>query len=124
MTFVEERDKAFIDAVVNDKFDKVRKYSKKYGLPMPKKRNVMKAGVYKAVQYCTNIPEDVKVLAMLKCLKIGFTPFIKPIESKIEDDEKAAEFIERFQEAMIKDLNSRGFNDNFFDESESEGEHG
>ena len=124
MTFAEERDKDFIDAVVNDKWDKVRKYSKKYGLPMPKKRNVMKAGVYKAVQYCTNIPEDVKVLAMQKCLKMGFTPFIKPIEPESEDDEKAAEFRERFQEAMIKDLNSRGFNNNFFDESESEGEHG
>ena len=128
MTFVEERDKAFIDAVVNDKWDKVRKYSKKYGLPMPKKRNVMKAGVYKAVQYCTNIPENVKVLAMQKCLKIGFTPFIKPIESKREDDEKAAEFRERFQEAMFKEnmfsINSRDFNDNFFDEAENEGENG
>ena len=128
MTFVEERDKAFIDAVVNDKWDKVRKYSKKYGLPMPKKRNVMKAGVYKAVQYCTNIPENVKVLAMQKCLKIGFTPFIKPIESKREDDEKAAEFRERFQEAMRKEnmfsINSRDFNDNFFDAEESEAEHG
>ena len=128
MTFVEERDKAFIDAVVNDKWDKVRKYSKKYGLPMPKKRNVMKAGVYKAVQYCTNIPENVKVLAMQKCLKIGFTPFIKPIESKREDDEKAAKFRERFQEAMRKEnmfsINSRDFNHNFFDAEESEGEHG
>ena len=80
MTFAEERDKAFIDAVVNDKWDKVRKYSKKYGVPVPKKRNVMKAGVYKAVQYCTNIPEDVKVLAMQKCLQLGFNPFIKPYE--------------------------------------------
>lgn len=124
MTFVEERDKAFIDAVIHDKWDKVHKYSKKYGLPMPKKRNVMKAGVYKAVQYCTNIPDDVKVLAIQKCLKMGFTPFIKPIELESEDDEKAAEFRERFREAMIKDLNSRGFNDNFFDAEESEVEHG
>lgn len=80
MSFVEERDKAFIDAVVNDKWDKVRKYSKKYGIPVPKKQNVMKAGVYKAVQYCTNIPEDVKVLAMQKCLQLGFSPLIKPLE--------------------------------------------
>ena len=85
MTFAEERDKAFIDAVVNDKWDKVRKYSKKYGVPVPKKRNVMKAGVYKAVQYCTNIPEDVKVLAMQKCLQLGFSPLIKPIEAESEE---------------------------------------
>lgn len=84
MTFAEERDKAFIDAVVNDKWDKVRKYSKKYGVPIPKKRSVMKAGIYKAVQYCTNIPEDVKVLAMQKCLQLGLSPFIKPIEAESE----------------------------------------
>ena len=43
-----------------------------------------------------------------------------------EDDEKAAEFRKRFQEAMIKEfsINSRDFNDNFFDAEESEGEHG
>ena len=80
MTFAEERDKAFIKAVVDDDWKAVWKYSKKYGLPMPEKRNVMKAGVYKAVQYCTNIPEDVKVLAMQKCLRLGFNPFIKPYE--------------------------------------------
>ena len=78
MSIADERDMAFIEAVVNDKWDKVRKYSKKYGVPVPKKRNVMKAGVYKAVQYCTNIPEDVKVLAMQKCLQLGFSPFIEP----------------------------------------------
>lgn len=84
MTFAEERDKAIIDAVVNDKWDKVIKYSKKYGVPIPKKENVMKAGIYKAVQFCTNIPEDVKVLAMQKCMKLGFNPIIKikPFEPK------------------------------------------
>ena len=86
MSFAEERDKAFIDAVVNDKWDKVRKYAKKYGMPVPKKRNVMKAGVYKAVQYCTNIPEDVKVLAMQKCLQLGFTPLIKPYEERSDKE--------------------------------------
>lgn len=86
MSFAEERDKAFIDAVVNDKWDKVRKYSKKYGMPVPKERNVMKAGVYKAVQYCTNIPEDVKVLAMQKCLQLGFTSLIKPYEERSDKE--------------------------------------
>ena len=86
MTFAEERDKAFIKAVVEDDWSAVRKYSKKYNIPIPPKRDVMKAGIYKAVQYCTNIPDDVKVLAMQKCLKLGFTPFIKPKE-EIEDEQ-------------------------------------
>jgi len=84
MTFAEERDKAFIKAVVDDDWKAVRKYSKKYGAPIPKSIKVMKAGIYKAVQFCTNIPEDVKVLAMQKCLQLGFSPFIKPIEEETE----------------------------------------
>lgn len=87
MTFAEERDKAFIDAVVNDKWDKVRKYSKKYGVPVPKSRKVMKAGIYKAVQYCTDIPEDVKVTAMQKCLQLGFSPLIKPYEQQESEEQ-------------------------------------
>ena len=85
MTFAEERDKAFIKAVVDDDWKAVLKYSKKYGVPVPRERNVMKAGVYKAVQYCTNIPEDVKNPAFRKCLELGFSPLIKPIESESED---------------------------------------
>ena len=89
MTFAEERDKAFTEAVVNDKWDKVIKYSKKYGVPIPKKENVMKAGIYKAVQFCTNIPEDVKVLAMQKCLQLGFSPVIKFCEPRESEDKES-----------------------------------
>lgn len=87
MTFAEERDKAFIKAVVEDDWEAVRKYSKKYEVSVPKKRDVMKAGVYKAVQYCTNIPESVKVLAMQKCVQLGFSPFIKPYEQQERSEE-------------------------------------
>ena len=87
MTFAEERDKAFIKAVVDDDWEAIRKHSKKYGVSVPKKRNVMKAGVYKAVQYCTNIPESVKVLAIQKCVQLGFSPFINPYEQQEEDKE-------------------------------------
>lgn len=80
MTFVKERDRAFIKAVTEDKWDAVRKYAMKYGVPIPADEDVMKAGIYKAVQYCTSISEDVKVLAMKKCLELGFNPFIEPIE--------------------------------------------
>lgn len=82
--FSKERDKAFIKAVMEDDWEAVRKYSKKYGVPIPKKIDVMKAGVYKAVQYCTEIPEEVKNVAMVKCLNLGFSPLIKPIEKESE----------------------------------------
>ena len=76
--FTEERDKAFTDAVVNDNWDGVRAFSEKYRMSASSD-TVMKAGVYKAVQYCTNIPEDVKILAIEKCVEMGFNPFIGPI---------------------------------------------
>ena len=64
--YSKERDEAFIEAVVNDNWDKVREYSRKYKIPIPRKKDVMKAGVYKAVQECTNIPESVKSLGIAK----------------------------------------------------------
>lgn len=78
--FVKERHEAFISAVVDDDWSKIRKYSEKYDVPLPKDRKVMKAGIYKACQYCTDISEDVKNIAMRKCLELGFSPFIEPIE--------------------------------------------
>lgn len=35
MTFVEERNKAFIKAVMDDDWSAVRKYAKKYDVPIP-----------------------------------------------------------------------------------------
>lgn len=78
--FVKDRHDAFVSAVVDDEWSKVKRYAKKYGVPMPKDEKVMKAGIYKACQYCTDISEDVKDLAMRKCLELGFIPFIEPIE--------------------------------------------
>lgn len=80
MSFAKERDKAFIDAVTKDDWNGVKKYAKKYGVRLPVRRNVMKAGVYKAVQLCSDIPEDVKVLAAQKCMDLGFNPMINPVE--------------------------------------------
>lgn len=85
MSIAEERDKAFIKAVVDDDWKAVLKYSKKYCVPVPKEEKIMKAGIYKAVQYCTNIPDDVKLLAIEKCLKLGFSPLITPIEEEREE---------------------------------------
>lgn len=74
--FIKERNQAFEEAVVYDEWEKVKKYAKKYDVPLPKNEKVMKAGVFKAVQYCTNIPDDVKEIAIEKCLKLGINPFI------------------------------------------------
>ena len=78
--FVKDRHDAFVSAVMNDDWDKIKKYSAKYKVPMPKDEKVMKAGVYKACQYCTDLSEEVKGVAMQKCLELGFNPLIEPIE--------------------------------------------
>ena len=74
--FVKERHEAFVEAVLNNNFDKVKAYAKKYGVPIPRSKKIMKASVYKAVQCCTDIPEKIKTMAMQKCLELGFNPFI------------------------------------------------
>jgi hypothetical protein len=79
---VKERDEAFINFVETGSFKKVNQYCKKYNIDMPKSLKVKAAGIYKAVFYCTNIPQDIKDKAFIKCLEIGFTPFINPIEGK------------------------------------------
>lgn len=80
--FVKERDEAFIDFVRTDSTKKITKYCKKHGVKIPKDRNVFAAGIYKAVQECMDIPDDVKVLAMQKCMKIGFNPFMAPYDMR------------------------------------------
>lgn len=86
--FVRERDAAFIHFVKTDDLSEVRAYCKKYGVQIPRKRNVLAAGVYKAVVATTSIPDDVKTVAMQKCLKLGFNPIIKPYDYDIEDEKQ------------------------------------
>ena len=40
----------------------------------------MAAGIYKAVQEVKNISDEVKVKAAMKCMKLGFVPFMRPYE--------------------------------------------
>ena len=80
--FVKDRDAAFTAFVLNDDWEPVKEYCSTYGVPMPDNPDVMAAGIYKAVQCITNMPDEVKVKAAMKCVKLGFTPFIKPIEPK------------------------------------------
>ena len=90
MMFVKERDEAFIDAIENDNWDKVKAYAKKYGIPIPRKDADMKAGIYKGAQYCTSIPESTKMLAFKKCLEMGYNPMIKEFHN-VKDGENVAE---------------------------------
>lgn len=75
--FVRDRDKAFTAAVMNDDWQAFKMYCKKYGLQIPSDKKVMKGGVYKAVQQCTRIPQEVKDEAFRKCLELGMSPYIK-----------------------------------------------
>lgn len=56
---VKERDEAYIDFVKTGNLTKIKAYCKKYDILMPKNKKALKVGIYKAVQYCANIPEDV-----------------------------------------------------------------
>lgn len=78
--FVRERDAAFVHFVKTDDMSKVVAYCKKWGVQIPKSKKVAAAGVYKAVVATTSIPEDIKTLAMQKCLRLGFNPLIKPLD--------------------------------------------
>lgn len=84
--FVRERDAAFIHFVKTDDLSKVKAYCKKLGVQMPRSKKVQMAGVYKAVVAITSIPEDIQTMAMQKCLKLGFNPFIKPYDLEGEQD--------------------------------------
>ena len=79
--FVKERDAAFIHFLETDDLSKVREYCKKWNVRIPKNQKVLMAGVYKAVIAITSMPEDIKIMAMQKCLKLGFNPIIKPYDA-------------------------------------------
>lgn len=79
MRFREDRDKAFTAFVMNDDWDAIKRYCTNYGVAMPDNPDVMAAGIYKAVQEVTDMPDEVKVKAAMKCMKLGFKPFITPM---------------------------------------------
>ena len=83
--FVKERDAAFADFVLTGSTKKLRKYCNKYGIPMPRNKKVLAAGVYKAVCATTSISNDIKDVAFQKCLELGFSPFIAPPEGRQDE---------------------------------------
>lgn len=70
-----ERDAAFTEFVKTGDKTKLIIYCKRYGIRMPKNETVQAAGVYKAVQQCTSIPDDVKKLAAEKCKALGMDSY-------------------------------------------------
>lgn len=74
--FVRERDAAFTDFVLTGNLEKFEAYCKKNGIKHPTDERVIAGGIYKAVQQCTNIPQEVKDIAAKKCLEIGMSPYV------------------------------------------------
>lgn len=72
--FVKSRDEAFADFVLTNNKQKLLSHFSRYGQRVPKDERILKAGVYKAVQECEGIPEDVKRVARQKCIELGFSP--------------------------------------------------
>lgn len=72
--FCMDRDDAMTAAVMEDDWDAVRRYCKKYKVPIPSNENAMKAGIYKAVQDILSMPQEVKDTARRKCIALGFKP--------------------------------------------------
>lgn len=74
--FVKDRNAAFTAFVMNDDWNAILEYCRTYGVRMPDNDKTFAAGVYKAVQEVTNIPDEVKKAAAMKCLKLGLSPFM------------------------------------------------
>ena len=85
--FVKDRNEAFIDFVNTDDMTKLNAYFKKYKIKKPISRKIIAAAIYKAVQECTDIPEDIKDKAFVKCLELGFSPFIPEHFINYSEDE-------------------------------------
>lgn len=74
--FVKDRNNAFISFVKTDDLSEFYKYADRYQFSVPSDINIIKAGIYRAVQKCTDIPEDIKEIAREKCMELGFAPYI------------------------------------------------
>ena len=76
-SFVEDRNRAFLEVLESGNLTALKKYCKKYNIVMPKNERVALAGVYKAIPHCLGIPADKKELAKKKCIELGFNPELR-----------------------------------------------
>ena len=74
-TFAKERDAAFVDFVKTGDNRKALAFCLKYDVRIPDSYAAFAGGIYKAVQHCTGITEDVKKLAAEKCAALGMNPY-------------------------------------------------
>lgn len=78
--YAERRNAALIHFVKTGDDSKYRAVCRTYNMPIPRSEDVFHAGMYKAVRYCTDIPEDIKKQAWDKCIALGFVPYIPEYE--------------------------------------------
>ena len=70
--FIKDRNTAITEAVMEDKWDKVHTYWKKYGIPQPPSEELLRASVYKAAHEIKSLPQEVRETADKKCTELGF----------------------------------------------------
>lgn len=70
--FRKERNEAITAAVMEDKWDKMYAYVRKYGVPMPIHEIAFKAGTYKAAHDIPALPQEVRDTADRKAIALGF----------------------------------------------------
>lgn len=76
--FVKSRDEMLVNFVETGSLTKVQEHCEKYGVTMPCDDVVLRLGLLKAVQECTNISDEIKAKAADKALKMGFCPYMFP----------------------------------------------
>lgn len=76
--FVKSRDEMLVNFVETGSLTKAREHCEKYGVTMPGDEDVLRLGLLKAVQECTNISDEVKAKAAEKALRMGYSPFMFP----------------------------------------------
>lgn len=71
-----DRDNAFVAFVGDGDFSHIDALCDKWGLVRLPHTDTGAAAVYKAVQECTGISDNVKATAFAKCVEIGFMPWL------------------------------------------------
>ena len=71
-----ERDAAFTEAIMEDNWDHIRKYSIKYKHPIPENEKAFKLGVCKTAYHSMNLPLAVKIAAADMAEDLGSDPYL------------------------------------------------
>lgn len=72
--YARERDRVFTDFVRSGDIEPVRAFCTMHRMPFPDDDRAFRCAIFKAVQYCTDIPAAVKQLAAEKCRELGMDP--------------------------------------------------